>query len=75
MEQRFTIDLNIFKGKFKDKLKSRCKLADIERLVNEKVNFKEFNNRISMLDGHFKTLENRVNTAVGVIRVDTFKGL
>eukprot|EP00347_Sterkiella_histriomuscorum_P021492 403333790 len=74
-DNKMTIEMNIFKGRVKEKLKKRCKLEDIESRIVGKVQHKEFMKNTEKIMENYKVLENRITHLVNVQKVDTLKGL
>lgn len=64
------IDLNIFRGRVKEKLKKRCKLVDIEQRMVGKVQYQEFMKHIQKTNENFRLFEGRVTHALNLMRHD-----
>ncbi|CDW80614.1 UNKNOWN [Stylonychia lemnae] len=75
IEAKIAIDLNIFKGKLKEKLQKRCKVIDIEERMQGKVQYTEFTKNSEKLNDSFKLLEGRLTHMLNVQRVDMLKGM
>lgn len=60
LENKMTIDLNIFRGQLKEKLKKRCKIKDVEERLVGKVQYKEFMKNIEQVNDNFRLFEGRV---------------
>ena len=69
------IEMNIFKGRLKEKLKKRCKIEEVESKIVGKVQYQEFIKNSQKIHESFKLLENRINHVVGIQKVETQKAL